>query len=64
MKEHELKITDMRKVEVGKLFDEVFYRIFEIHDENEKLARSMRETLSNINWGRLLEDMRLELRVS
>lgn len=51
MKERELKITDMRKVEVGNLFDEVFYRIFEIHDENEKLARSMRETLKKHQLG-------------
>jgi hypothetical protein len=51
IKERELKITDMRKVELGKLFDEVFYRIFEIHDENEKLARSMRDTLKQHQLG-------------
>lgn len=51
MKECELKITDMRKVEVGKLFDEVFYRIFEIDNEDEKLAISVRETLKQHKLG-------------
>jgi hypothetical protein len=38
----------MRRVELGKLFDAVSYQILEIHNENKKLARSVRETLNHL----------------
>jgi hypothetical protein len=65
MKKNQLKITVIREFELSKLFDEVFYRLFEIHDENEKLARSIRETLKKNNlgdfsrrWGRNSTDLK------
>lgn len=51
IKKHELKITDVRKVELGKLFEEVFYLIFEVDDENELLASSIRKTLKQHRLG-------------
>jgi hypothetical protein len=41
----------IRKEELGKLFDSVYFEIFAIADDNEKLAKSIRETLKQHKLG-------------
>jgi hypothetical protein len=45
----------IRKEELGKLFDNVYYEIFAIADDNEKLAKSIRETLKQHQLGNFLK---------
>ena len=49
----------IKEEELRRLFDKMFHEIFAIHNDNEKLAKSIREILKQHKLGNFLKSWKM-----